>query len=320
MNRQTKINLLTLILYGAILYGYFFLLIDPYFEDRKYQGLQVSFGLIVSSFGLGIAAQLIFDWHNKRAFLFVFKWACLAIFGLMSLLLIISFETLICIVIGGPILVFMMAVGLSAIRLILKAVGQNSTMCMPLLLLPFFMPLADMSSLSPSKTYAVSTSIEMQGTPADIRALAISVPLISEAERPWTLTHSILRAPKPLQAQTRDGVRYAMWERGVAFEEVLIDTNDDNTLAWTFRFPDPKLLKPLDYRVSPIGPDVYMETGAYRFDAIDESRTLVTLTTTYRLETPINGYLAFWGKVFLDDFHMAVLHVIAQRAETQAAL
>lgn len=320
MNRQTKFNLLTLILYGAILYGYFFLLIDPYFEDRKHQGLQVSFGLIVSSFGLGTAAQLIFDWHNKRAFLFVFKWACLAIFGLMSLLLIISFETLICIVIGGPILVFMMAVGLSAIRLILKAVGQNSTMCMPLLLLPFFMPLADMSSLSPSKTYAVSTSIEMQGTPADIRALAISVPLISEAERPWTLTHSILRAPKPLQAQTRDGVRYAMWERGVAFEEVLIDTNDDNTLAWTFRFPEPKLLKPLDYRVSPIGPDVYMETGAYRFDAIDESRTLVTLTTTYRLETPINGYLAFWGKVFLDDFHMAVLHVIAQRAETQAAL
>ena len=320
MNRQTKINVLTLILYGVILYGYFFLLIDPSFEDRKYQGLQVSFGLIVRSFGLGIAAQLIFDWHNKRAFLFVFKWACLAIFGLMSLLLLISFETLICIVIGGPILVFMMAVGLSAIRLILKAAGQNSTMCMPLLLLPFFMPLADMSSLTPSKTYAVSTSIEMQGTPADIRALAISVPLISEAERPWTLTHSILRAPKPLQAQTRDGVRYATWERGVAFEEVLIDTNDDNTLAWTFRFPDPKLLKPLDYRVSPIGPDVYMETGAYRFDAIDESRTLVTLTTTYRLETPINGYLAFWGKVFLDDFHMAVLHVIAQRAETQAAL
>lgn len=320
MNRQTKINLLTLILYGAILYGYFFLLIDPYFEDRKHQALQVSFGLIVSSFGLGLAAQLIFDWHNKRAFLFVFKWACLAIFGLMSLLLIISFETLICIVIGLPILVFMMAVGLSAIRLILIAVGQNSTMCMPLLLLPFFMPLADMSSLSPSKTYAVSTSIEMQGTPADIRALAISVPLISDAERPWTLTHSILRAPKPLQAQTLNGVRYATWERGVAFEEVLIETKDDNTLAWTFRFPDPKLLKPLDYRVSPIGPDVYMETGAYRFDAIDENRTLVTLTTTYRLETPINGYLAFWGKVFLDDFHMAVLHVIAQRAETQAAL
>jgi hypothetical protein len=320
MNRQTKINVLTLVLYGAVLYGYFFLIINPYFDGRDHQGLQVSLGLIVSSFGLGIAAQLIFDWHNKRAFLFVFKWACLAIFGLLSLLLIISFETIICIVIGGPILILMMAVGLYVIRIILKTIAQSSALCMPLLALPFLTPLADVSSLIPSKTYSVSTSIEMQGTPTDIRALAISVPLISDTERPWTLTHSILRAPKPLQAQTLNEVRYATWQRGVAFEEVLIDTNDDNTLAWSFRFPDPKLLKPLDYRVSPIGPDVYMETGGYRFDAIDENRTLVTLTTTYRLETPINGYLAFWGKVFLDDFHMAVLHVIAQRAETQAAL
>jgi hypothetical protein len=313
MSHQSKLNVLLFFLYAVVVYGVGFLITLPFSGSSS--GVKVTGVLLAGSLALGFAAQLIFDWNNTRTFGAVYYRACLVLIGLLVLVVVFNFETLICLVIGAPLLSGMMAAGLWALRFILSKLDGKSQLCLPLLALPIIVPFWDADALMPSKTYAVSTTIEMKGTPEDIRALAISVPQISDEERPWTFTHSILRAPRPLSATTIDGVRYASWERGVAFEEVLSKDTGAGDLAWRFNFPDPTLLKPLDYRVSPVGPEVFMETGAYHFEALGADRTLVTLTTTYRLQTPINGYLAFWGTFFLDDFHMAVLHVLAGRAE-----
>ena len=42
------------------------------------------------------------------------------------------------------------------------------------------------------------------------------------------------------------------------------------------------------------------------------------LTTRYWIRTPMNGYAAWWGGVFLGDFHRNVLGVIKNRAEAAA--
>lgn len=314
MTKQTRINAILFLTYGAVLYGFYFLLGNT-LNGYALGGINLSVFLVFGSVGLGMAGQFIFDWNNQRPFREVLKASHLTVILLMVGLIIIQFETVICIVMGWPIIYLGLLAGLYTTRALLDLIDNKTTFCIPLLLLPFAPAFMDVSVFIPTKTYTVSTQIEMQGTPDQVRALTLSVPLIDDAERPWTLTHSVLRAPRPLAATVKNGVRYATWERGVAFEEILIPSDTPNQLSWTFNFPDPALLKPLDYRISPIGPEVVMQTGGYQFDAISPNRTLVTLTTSYQLHTVMNGYFAFWGEVFLDDFHMAVLHVLAQRAE-----
>lgn len=296
--------------YGAALYVS--VLIADLFFGR---GGNLSLVLIFGSLGLGLASQLFFDWHNVRPIFEVFRTGNIAIAIMMLGWWLFASETAICIIVAWPVLFVGLGIGLYATCAILNAIDQKTTFCLPLLILPFMAPIFDLGALVPMKSYAVSSQIEMRGTPDEIRMLTQSVPLIADAERPWTFTHSILRAPRPLRAELVDGIRYATWESGVAFEEILTPSDDPQNLSWTFNFPDPKLLKPLDYRVSPLGPEVVLDHGGYQFEAIGPDRTLVTLTTQYRLHTVMNGYFALWGQVFLNDFHMAVLHVIAQRAE-----
>lgn len=314
MSRRSRINALLFLGYAAGLYALLFVF-NGYLLSYRYDSIRTMSVLIYGSIGLGIAAQLIFDWHNTRPYNDVLKSAIIAVSGLLILLMLFAFETAICVVIGAPVLFVLLGIGLAAIRALLQKIDKSSLLCMPLLFAPVILSAIDVSPYIPTETFSVSSEIEMKGTPAEIRALTLDVAEIADTERPWTFTHSVLGTPRPLSAQVIDGVRYAKWERGVAFEEVLIEDANPNTLSWKFRFPDPALLKPLDYRVSPIGPEVYLETGGYRFTQIAPDKTLVTLTTSYRLNTPMNAYLALWGNVFLDDFHMAVLHVLAQRAE-----
>ena len=314
MTRRSMINVLLFLSYAAVFYVVFFLLNNT-LNSSSAQGLRISLVLIYASVGMGIAAQLIFDWHFTRPYRQVLTYSAWTVSALLLVLTLFNLETIACLVIGAPVLFVMLAIGLYLTRLLIAAIDGKSHYCMPLLIVPFVLPMIDASALIPTKTYAVTSQIEMKGTPQQVRALTLDVPHIQDVERPWTLTHSVFRAPRPLKAKVIKGVRYATWERGVAFQEILTETTNPNALSWSFHFPDPALLKPLDYHVSPTGPEVFMETGGYRFEPIGNDRTLVTLTTTYRLNTVMNGYLSLWGEVFLDDFHMAVLHVLAQRAE-----
>ena len=314
MSKQSYFNIVLFLGYAMLAYIALFM-VETSRSGYTNSSIAVSLSVVVASLGLGVAAQLIFDWHCTRSFRLVLKYALVTIGLMLGVLVLFAWETIICLVLGLPIIGVALIFGLLVTRYVLGRMNGKSMMCLPFLALPLMAPAIDTSALFPMQSYAVTTQLEMRGTPAQLRVLAQNVPLITNDERPWTITHNLLRAPRPLQANLRDGVRYAQWEHGVAFEEVLIDDGDPNTIAWQFRFPDPDLLDPIDYHVSPTGPEVFMDQGQYRFEQINDDRTRVSLTTTYRLNTIMNGYLALWGEVLLDDFHMAVLHVIAQRAE-----
>ncbi len=309
MIKRSHANAALFILYAACLYG-----VTLVFGNLP-DGPQVTLVLIISGFGLGLAAQLVFDWSGTRRFWDVYLNAFWTILVFFVLLLIVSYETAICLVIGAPVIFVLLAVGMWVARALGVVLSGKTHLCLPLLALPFLTPFVDLGGLSPMTSYSVTTSVQMRGSPDQILALTQSVAPIKNAERPWTFTHSVLRAPRPVLAQVIDDVRYATWERGVTFEEVLLPAKDPNTLAWQFRFPNPELLGPIDTRVSPMGPEVFLDSGEYRFTELENGQTLVTLTTSYRLRTPLNGYLAIWGNLFLNDFHNAVLHVIASRAE-----
>lgn len=55
-------------------------------------------------------------------------------------------------------------------------------------------------------------------------------------------------------------------------------------------------------------------SGGYDLQPLAGGRTRVTLHTTYRASTHVNGYARFWGELFLGDLENNLLATIKQRA------
>ncbi len=265
--------------------------------------------------GLGFAGQLAFDWRRQHPFATVMWRSTLALLVVAIALVLLWMETVICVAIILPIIIAETALGIWLTRLLLARFERNSQLCLALLALPLALPFVELPVPERAERVSVSTSVIIKAPAEVIRAEAENVSDIAETERPWTITHNLLRAPRPLSARTEGRVRHAVWTKGVRFEEHLLPGPD---LAWRFAFPDPGLLKALDPRIAPTGPEVVMLEGRYIFEPLGPARTRVTLTTTYQLDTPINAYLKPWGRLFLNDMHHAVLHVITNRAEARS--
>ena len=311
MNNRIVIKTLLFALYAAVNYGFFALWLSTARGGEV--AVAVTLSILIIAAGLGISAQIILGWNGEPSKSDVF-WRALWVPFIGSIgLTLWKVETIICIAMAAPIIFAGLSLGITAARWVNTKVNHNTPMSFGLLALPFMIPWIAPDGIMKTGTYAVTTEIVMQADIDTVRDMVLDVPLIRDDERPWTFTHSVLRAPRPISAETRDGVRYATWEKGVEFQEVMSDTTDPNVISWTFDFPDPTLMYPVDVRVSPTGPDVIMNSGTYRFTQVGADQTLVTLTTEYRLHTPMNWYYAAWGKLFLNDFHTAVLHVLAGR-------
>ncbi|QDC08028.1 hypothetical protein FHY55_01655 [Oceanicola sp. D3] len=297
---------LIFLIYAALAYAVFFLVPS---------GPDIAWLALWFALGLGFAGQLVFDWHRRLDFWAVVGRTCLAMLAITILFLLFAIETLVCVVMILPIAMFIAVIGIALTRLLLKRFERQSHLCAALLALPLLVPVFDWPAPAFEEVVSVSTVITIAAPASEVRAQAENVSDIAESERPWTFTHNLLRAPRPLSAQTEGGVRYARWTRAVRFEEHLLPGPD---LAWRFAFPDPDALKALDPRISPLGPEVVMLEGRYNFEPLGPSQTRVTLTTSYQLSTPINAYLKPWGRLFLNDMHNAVLHVIKARAEARS--
>ncbi|SIO20541.1 hypothetical protein [Vannielia litorea] len=290
-------------LYAALAYAMFFLV--P--SDTNVLWLALWFAL-----GLGFAGQLVFDWRRSLGFWVVVGRTSLALLVIAAALVLLWVETVICVAMILPIAILVAVAGIALTRLLLERFESRNRLCAALLALPLVLPVIDMPAPGIEEVISVTTVVTIAAPVAEVRALAENVSDIAADERPWTLTHNVLRAPRPLSATTRNGIRHARWTKGVRFEEHLLPGPD---LAWRFAFPEPGLMRALDPRISPTGPEVVMLEGRYVFEPSGPAGTRVSLTTTYRLDTPINPYLKPWGHLLLNDMHNAVLHVIAKRAE-----
>ncbi|MBS8224867.1 SRPBCC family protein [Vannielia litorea] len=308
---------LLFVLYALVAYGVMFELPERLDRLLPNAGLSpVSALLIVLwlGLGLGLAGQLVFDWHRRHRYSTVLLRTSVALLSVAVLLALLWIETVICVAIILPVAVAEAALGIWLTRLLLARFEARTQLCVALFALPFAAPFLHLPLPEMSERVAISTSITIEAPAAVIRAEAENVSDIAENEHIWTFTHSILRAPRPVSAHTSGGIRHARWTKGVRFEEHLLPGPD---FAWRFAFPEPELLRAIDPRISPTGPEVVMLEGRYAFEPLGSARTRVTLTTTYQLNTPINAYLKPWGRLFLNDMHRAVLHVIANRAEAR---
>ena len=296
--------------YGTLLFVVAFL----FMVDLVEAGFFVS--LFVVPFCLGMFAQVVFDPGLRRGFWWVAGMCAGLSLLLLTVFLLIRVEALICIAVSLPILLPLEAAGIWLARRSLRnRAADTGTLRVSLVVLPLLVLPLDMSLTYPMRQAVIRSQVVIDAPPQTVWRHTVEIPPIQPQERVFTFSHMILRTPRPISAVLLDGVRDLRWTRGVRFREVITDRVENARLAWRFDFFDPASLAAFDRHVSPNSTWLQVERGFYALEPTADGRTRLTLETHYGLATPYNAYLLWWGRLFLGDFHKAVLAVIKTRAE-----
>jgi hypothetical protein len=128
--------------------------------------------------------------------------------------------------------------------------------------------------------------------------------------------------PKPVDARLEGrgvgSMRHVRWGGGIRFGEEITSWHDGRALAWRFRFDAHSIPDAVEAHIRPESDYLQLESGSYRLEATRDGGTRVTLTTRYRIATPLNLYCALWGRIMVGDLHQNVLRVIRGRSEALA--
>ncbi len=183
--------------------------------------------------------------------------------------------------------------------------------------------------LAPLETYFTyemvddqfTSVIEIDASPADIWAETIEIRNIAPPERQRTFSHDVVGVPKPVDARMEGqgvgAVRQLQWTDGVRFQEVVTAWDENRRLAWDFRFGPDSIPDHVEAHIDVDSSYLKLARGEYVLEPLADGRSRLTLTTHYRIATPINAYCKLWGRIFLNDFHSTVLKVIKTRVESR---
>lgn len=311
---RLKLAVPILLIYGLLMYGIVW---------QPYRGfLPALSGMILLPMAIGSLSSVLSD-PEAQLSLKQSVGICWSVFAALFLfLLVIAREGIICIIMVLPIFLPASILGCWLPRLwVRRQARRNTTMmitALPLLALPM-----DAMVAWPDHNGAVTTVIEIAAPASTIWDHTVEIPDIDTDRLHWTFSHGVLKVPQPLDARLQGhgigAVRHLTWTKGVTFREVITAWDENRRLSWSFGF-DPDSIPPgIDDHIRVDSPYLHLANGEYLLEPLPDGRTRLTLTTRYRVSTPLNAYLSLWGTVFLNDFHSVVLDEIRQRAETAAA-
>lgn len=232
---------------------------------------------------------------------------------------LIFHEGLICLVMAAPIFYPLGIVGGIAAKYARGPSSAGRLSAALLVLAPALLMPVERQEAYPTIEAVVITSIEIEAPIDDVWRQAVEIREIKAKEQSWTITHDLLRVPRPTDARlvriAGGLLRDARWAGGIQFFEEITDWRDGQHVAWRFRIPAAAADRLLDEHLRLDEGYLQLQSGRYDFEALSPTRTRLTLTTRYATRTPLNAYARAWGALLLGDIHRNVLHVVRGRAE-----
>lgn len=257
----------------------------------------------------------MFDPSVKTKWYLIWLLAILLTIFVSLTMVLIGFETAICLIIGAPIVVPLLLIGIFGSRQFLTRKGNDVSLKTSALVLPVLALVAEPYIAYPERWEVVRSEITLEAPIAEVWAHTVAIPEIQPSERVWTFSHMVLGAPQPMSAEVEGDLRDLRWTKGVRFQELITERVENQRLAWRFSFNNPESLQAFDPHISPESDMLWVATGFYALSTLPDGRTHLVLETRYRLRSPFNGYLSLWGDLFLNDFQSSVLAVIKTRVE-----
>ncbi len=245
--------------------------------------------------------------------------ACATAIAVAAITLI---EGSICIFLAAPVFFGMGSVGGVAMWLLQRARRKpGAPVALSVALLPLLWGGAEANVRGQPSLYRVDNVQEIAAPPAVVWRHIASVDPIAPEELPWSLSHAI-GLPRPIAATLTDqrhgGVRRATFERGLVFREEVTDWQEQKTLAFSIA-AEQAPAEALDEHVVVGGQYFDVIDGRYTLRALPNGHTELSLTSTHRLTTTLNGYAGIWSQAIMWDLQRVIMRVVAARCEAAVA-
>jgi len=280
-------------------------------------GVPLSLGFIAVWFGPYRDTRRIGD-------LIVAPW--LSSLACLACALVLVWEGIICIVIWLPLVIILSLLGgLSAgICLAIFKSKRDRNYCVAVIaLLPFAIaPLEHFHAVS-AEVKTVPTQIKIHAAARTVWNQIRSVPLISEREQYFSVSH-LLGFPRPLEARLIGegvgAVRRATFEHGVLFVETITEWDEPRRLSFSIR-ADTKNIPPTTFDEHVIVGGKYFDVlnGSYSIEDAGGGDVILHLSSEQRLSTRFNFYSHFWTEYLMADLQNYILRIIKNRCEAVAA-
>jgi hypothetical protein len=169
---------------------------------------------------------------------------------------------------------------------------------------------------TPSQTYEVKTVVVIDAKPETIWENVVRVKEIrpEEYQRGFFNYAGI---PRPLYAEldrdTIGATRIGHFEGGLTFKETVTHWERNKNVAFTITVIPSSIRQTVFDQHILKGNHFIFLNASYHLEQLGERQTKLTLSSTYRLDTKINGYSSFWGQRLLTDFQERLLDVIKSR-------
>ena len=276
-----------------------------------------SFLIILPAAICGFLAYIADPWNSRShgQYLLIPLWVMLAVVAVSWLVL---HEGVICILMLSPIWLLAGLAGAEIAYRMRRVPKDGTVYCSTLLALPIAALLIEPAILLPDTIYTVTRTAVVDAPPADIWPLVRGIPDVRPGEGRWNLTQNVIGVPRPISANlVGNGVgaeRYAVWEDEVRFRERVTRWKQNRQIDWIFAFDDVRGWGMTDRHLMPNSSHFEVVSGGYDLRPLSGNQTRVTLHTSYRVRTPINGYARLWGELLLGDLENNLLALIRQRA------
>ena len=250
---------------------------------------------------------------------FFAPWLAIVAFLLTTMALML--EGSICVLIVSPGFLILAGIGgLTAGWLRTRQSIQSSTLSVVLLLPIILSPLEAHLPVSTE----IKTRVDSVVIDADVATIWRNITIVDQIDES-ELTFGVARllgVPRPLEAHMggSDGeqVRYTKWDKGISFQERIIEWSEQNSMQWEFEFPPGSIPKgTLDDHVAIGGEFFDLIGGGYTLTPQESGKVELTLTTAYRVSTRPKLYSLVWADVVMGDFHRMILGLVADRSELQ---
>jgi hypothetical protein len=245
----------------------------------------------------------------------------LAIVAFLLTTMVLMLEGSICVLIVSPGFLLLAGVGgLTAGWLRTRQEVRSSTLSIVLLLPIVLSPLeAHLPVSAEIKTRVDSVVIDADA--ATIWRNISNVEQIDESELTFGVTR-LLGVPRPLEARmggsNGEQVRHTKWEKGISFQERIVEWSEYSSMQWEFEFPPGSIPKgTLDDHVAIGGEFFDLVGGGYTLTPMEGRKVELTLTTSYRVSARPKLYSLVWADVVMGDFHRMILGLVADRSEFQ---
>ena len=281
-----------------------------------------SFLLVLPAAVSAFVAYVADPWRKRSlgAYLLVPLWILLAV---IPFSIIFLREGTICVVILSPLWMASGMIGSGITYWARHKIRDGKKYCLTMFAIPLVSMQVEPMVILPVSHFTVEREIIVNATPAEIWPMLEGIPDVRSGEGAWNFSQDIIGVPRPVGAtlvgENVGADRMAKWTYGINFRERITQWQPNHSISWKFIFDNLDGWEFTDRHLLPSTHYYRVTDGGYTMTPINAAQTQVKIHTSYWVKTPINGYSALWGEVFVGDLENNLLALIKHRAENNGS-